>query len=225
MPITGAIFDCDGTLVDSMGMWFAVFDELLARHGVKGEEGLLHELESLNYEDECQVCHDRFGIGASGRDVEDEVAAVLREKYAHEVKAFEGCGDFLTQLSDAGIPMAIATSTPVEFVRIGLDANGIGDMFDSIVSTSDVGADKDHPDVYLTAMKRLGTPQETTWVFEDAPFGAKTARDAGFHVIGLINDHDGRDPELMASICDFVARGYDELEVANEGGSHRINKG
>ena len=213
MPITGAIFDCDGTLVDSMPMWFAIIPRMLDSHGVKVGKEFLLELESLNLEDECEACHERFGIGESWHDVWAELDVALRREYRENVRAWPGCREFLDELRAADIPMDIATSTPVHLVKIGLEANGLLDYFGSIYCTSDVGRGKDYPDVYLAAQNDLGTQTASTWVFEDAPFGAQTAKHAGYPVVAIINDHDGRDPEFMRQMSDILVTGYPELSL------------
>ena len=73
--------------------------------------------------------------------------------------------------------------------------------------------DKVEPDVYLEALRRLGTDKATTWVFEDAPFGAQTAQNAGFPVVALYNDHDGRDPVFMREHSNIFAHTYGEMSL------------
>ncbi|MCH4214242.1 MAG: HAD family phosphatase, partial [Atopobiaceae bacterium] len=181
--ITGAIFDCDGTLVDSMPMWFDAFPELVARHGGTMSDELVAELEPLNLEDECDVLYERLGIGRSGETLFAELYEQVREHYAHDVRAFDGCQAFLSTLAEAGIPMDVATSTTESLVWVALRANGLDGFFRRVFCTSDVGASKERPDVYLAALSELGTPKGSTWVFEDAPFGVEVARSAGFNTV------------------------------------------
>ena len=76
------------------------------------------------------------------------------------------------------------------------------------------GRDKVFPDVYLEAARRLGTPVGETWVFEDAPFGVRTSKRAGFNVVGLMNDHDGRDERDVQPWCDIYVHGFAELSLS-----------
>ncbi len=111
--------------------------------------------------------------------------------------------------------MIVASSTPVREVRCALAVHDIERYFVDVVSTEDVGGrDKEFPDVYLEALRRLGTDASTTWVFEDAPFGVQTSKRAGFHVVGLMNDHDGRREEDVRPWCDVYVHGYHELSLA-----------
>lgn len=213
MTITGAIFDCDGTLLDSMPMWFEAPHELLGRHGITGEDEFMRSMESLNLEDECEAFHERFGAGESGAALLDELNQIVCEHYAHDVQAFPGAREFVASLVAAGIPMAIATSTPVPDVLVGLRANGMDGFFGKVFCTSDVGRGKEYPDVYLAALDFLGTPRESTWVFEDAPFGVATANSLGFPVACIYNDHDGRDPQFLAEHATIFSNGYDAISI------------
>ena len=212
MEISGAIFDCDGTLVDSMGMWNSAFERLCARHGVEGVSQ--ERVESISLRDGCVLLHDEYGVEASADELYEEICSIVRDAYEHEVQIMPGARAFLDELAAAGVPMIIASSTPVRELGCALATHGLDGYFKDVVSTEDVGGrDKEFPDVYLEAARRLGTPRETTWVFEDAPFGVRTARRAGFAVVGLMNDHDGRREEDVRPWCDVFAHGFAELSV------------
>ena len=212
MEIAGAIFDCDGTLVDSMGMWVGAFGWLCARHGI--EEVPQERVESLSLRDGCALLHDEYGVRASVDELYEEICAHVRHAYEHEVALMPGARAFLDELAGAGVPMVLASSTPVRELRAALAAHGLTGYFQDVVSTEDVGGrDKEFPDVYLEAARRLGTPRDTTWVFEDAPFGVRTAHRAGFAVVGLFNDHDGRREDDVRPWCDIFAHGFAELSL------------
>lgn len=213
MELAGAIFDCDGTLVDSMGMWSHAAAWLCARHGATPPP--FDRIEALSLRDTCALLHSDLGIGTSPEALYEELCAHVRDAYEHEVALMPGARAFLEELAATGVPMVIASSTPVRELRCALAAHGIEHFFADVVSTEDVGGrDKEFPDVYLEAARRLGTPREATWVFEDAPFGVRTARRAGFPVVGLLNEHDGRREEDVRPYCDVFAHGFAELSPA-----------
>lgn len=214
MPISGAIFDFDGTIVDSMPMWQYVPDRLLQRYGQRMTPEAFEATEPLNCDDECAWFHEHLGVGESGEALFDELRAMVRDEYAHVVKAYPHVTEFLQSLADAGIPMVIASSTPADDIRVGLRTHGLEDYFQDVIFTGDVGRGKEFPDVYEHALKQLGTPMDTTWVFEDAPFGVRTAHEMGFPVVAIMNDHDGRDEAFLRANCDILVHGYDELSLA-----------
>ena len=213
MAIEGAIFDFDGTLVDSMPMWTDVCVRLLRRYGVEDAERVFAEHESLDMEQKCVWYHENLGIGASPEQLCDELRGDVSRAYRHEVSRFSGCRRFLEELRAHGVPMVIASATPKDLLREGLEAQGLSEFFQDVVFAGDVGMSKDHPHVYVAACERLGTNREGTWVFEDAPFGVRAAARAGFPTAALFNDHDGRDERFLRQWATVVLHGYESLGI------------
>lgn len=221
MDILGAIFDVDGTIVDSMGMWAATTEWVFTHYGAAMPDGFFERVEPLSLKEMCRIDHEEFGFGDSADDVYEAVCAHVRDCYAHEIQMFPGARELLEELAAAGIPMVVASSTPVREFTVALEAHGLSGFFRDTVSTEDVGGrDKEFPDVYLEACRRLGLdaddPEQRAgvWVFEDAPFGVQTSHKAGFRVVGLMNDHDGRREEDVRPYCDVYVHGYAELSLA-----------
>lgn len=192
------VFDCDGTLLRSMGMWLDAEPAVLATYGIETTSDDFHEFEPLSVTDACEGYHRKWGVGKDGSEVYGRLMDILGDGYRTKVSVREGVPAFLEELRAAGVPMAIATSTPAPLVRCGLSANGLEGYFDVIVTTGEAGASKDHPDVYDLALERLcaarGTevpPRGSVWVFEDAVFGLVSSGSAGYRRVGIY-DEEGR---------------------------------
>ena len=154
MPITGAIFDCDGTLADSMGMWRQVVEGLLVKRGMPVPPDFYERTEPVSLHDGCVMVHEEFGLGQDAESLYEELCADVRAAYAR-VPLLPGARDFLQELACAGIPMVMASSTPVRELRSCLETHGIAGFFKDVVSTEDVGGrDKEFPDVYEEALRR-----------------------------------------------------------------------
>lgn len=212
--ITGAIFDCDGTLVDSMPMWNAIVEDTFDAYGIAKTPELLAEAEAFNFDDMCFWFHDRFGIGESGEAVLAQIRAEVQAHYLNDIELFEGCRAFLDELRNAGVRMLILSATTEPEVRVALRAHGLEDYFERVIQTSETGSDKEHPAAYQYALAKLGTPMDQTWVFEDAPFAVRTAHDMGLKTVCLYNDHDSRDLAFCTQHADILAHGYAELSLA-----------
>lgn len=213
--ISGAIFDCDGTLIDSMGMWYSVLRRLTESHGLVASSELRERLEPMTIPDSCAVLHEDFGLGESAEALVEELHTMVAHAYTHSIGEIPGARAFVHSLVAAHIPLVVASSTTSSLVREALRVQGIDSCFEDVLCTAEVrcGRDKDFPDVYLAALERLGTPGSQTWVFEDAPFGVRTARRAGFHVVGIHNDHDGRDEALVRAWSDVYSENYTSVSL------------
>lgn len=216
------IFDCDGTLLDSMGMWLGIQPELLARYGFSLTPSDFARFEHLSLEEECHAYHDVWGIGESGDAVYAELESMLRDRYATQIEARSGVRAFLDEARAAGIPMCIATSTPSHLVYIGLEHNGMAGYFSGITTTAEAPRPKGFPDIYDLALSRLRDAHLVddcnpcdVWVFEDALFGLTGAGAGGYRRVGIF-DPSGRSarPDVMTN-CELFVDEFEELALAD----------
>ena len=217
MAVKGAIFDCDGTLLDSMPMWTESCVGLLESYGVQDATRIFFEHESLDMDKKCFWYHDNLGIGESGEALFRELWERVERAYAEKVRPYDGCAAFLEELRGSGVPCVIVSATPTELVKSALQCHGLLEYFDDVLFVGDLGRGKEFSDCYLGAWRLLGTPREDTWVFEDAPFGVRSAVWAGFPTVAILNDHDGRDERFLGRWATHVARSYKGLHMASLG--------
>jgi beta-phosphoglucomutase-like phosphatase (HAD superfamily) len=210
MQKTGVVFDCDGTLLDSMKAWHGVDDRIAAKYGFSITKEDRDELNQRTLPECCEYLHDKLGVGEDVEAVREMILDDMREFY-RGAKAKPGVYDFVEGLAKAGVPMSVASTTPPELLRIGLDAAGLTDYFEAIVSAEDVGASKREPLVYDVASEPFGTARENTWGFEDALYAATTLRGAGYKVACIYDtDHAGTRAELT-EISDLFIEGFDQI--------------
>lgn len=214
------IFDCDGTLIDSMGMWLEIQPKLLASYGMDLTADDFAKFESLSVEDECKAYHEEWGVGESGEAVFARFDTMLLEEYRTNIHARSGVRAFLEEAERAGVVCAIATSTPEHLVRAGLAANDLERFFPVIVTTEMAGRSKDFPDVYNLTLARAcefagveEPPHGEVWVFEDAPFGLKSAGGAGYRTVGIFDPHGRGTREEVFALADLPVDEFTELTL------------
>ena len=189
MKIKGAIFDCDGTLVDSLGFW-KIFYEMLGEKYFnnrnfwpKSEDD--HAMRTQNVAFLGQLLHSKYGAGKSGEEIRDYFFERFVWYYDEVVQLKPGVEEFLACLKRHNVKMCVATASELDIVKRILARHNVSQYFEGIVSCTEVGAGKDKPDVFLAAEKFLGTPHEETWVIEDSALAIETAKKAGFPVVGV----------------------------------------
>ncbi|WP_418844329.1 thiamine diphosphokinase [Parafannyhessea umbonata] len=214
MPFSAAIFDCDGTLVDSMPMWHRETVDLLKRHGVADPEAVFFESEPLPLHEMCAYLHEHYIPDATGDELASELLSGVRRGYAHDVRMLPGCRAFLDELRAAGIPMVIVSATSRPELQVALEAQDIAGYFEDVISCGGRLRSKEYPDAWEAALKVLGTPARDTWVFEDAPFSTRGARKVGLRTVCLFSPHGDRDEAECRDSCDVFVHGYAELSVA-----------
>lgn len=182
------LWDFDGTLVDTEGRWIEAEVRVMADHGVEWDPETAEQYVGGPL---TEVCED-MSSATGGRVGVDEVRAELISTVAtmnagREVPWRPGVPELLTELSGAGVPMAIVTGSARDVVAPVLDVmtRQLGDVFAAVVSFDDVTPDtaKPAPDAYLIAAERLGVDIADCLVVEDSPKGAEAGSAAGAVVL------------------------------------------
>ena len=206
-----AIFDMDGTLVDSMGYWNRLADEYLARFGLPGlSPALKEESIALTMLESAQLFIREFGLPGTPEQIAGEINALMKEHYRTDVPLKPGAAELLARLKAAGVKMCVASSTAPALIDACLRRLGVRDHFRFLLSSEEVGAGKDRPDVYLEAARRLGGQPQDTIVFEDAPFAVRTAKGAGFPVAAVYDPSAAEDQEELRALADWYLLRLDD---------------
>ena len=212
MNITGAIFDFDGTLFDSMHVWKGIRYKFFDIIGIELTEDDRKAFEGL-YLSECiSLARERFSLKETHNELLEKVFDYIRSRYMIEAEPKNDIIEFLDKLKAKGVKMGIATATGESALIPLLEKYGMREYFTSIYSTYTVGASKREPKIYDTVLQDLGTEKETTWIFEDALYAATTAKANGYNVVGIYDVSEPNQAELK-SLVDFYIQNYGELDV------------
>jgi len=131
----------------------------------------------------------------------------MRDHYEVGVPVRPGARELIRSLQGR-LPLAVASNTDGDLVRLALEVAGLDDAFAAIVTAVEVGRGKPHPDVYITACELLGVPPDDAVAFEDSPLGVRAAKAAGMTCVG-IPERDGVD--LTTNGADLVVGSLAEL--------------
>lgn len=213
MEVSGVIFDCDGTLLDTMGAWRQAERALAARAGATLDDRDIDVLNTLTVLEAGTFFNERFGIGACPEEAAGMLQDSVADHYARSVEARTGAVAFVRALASIGIVMGVASSSPRNLLEIGLGRAGLRECFSIVASTDDVGASKREPAVYDYARSFLGTAKAETWVFEDAAYALRTLRAAGYPTIGIHDRDDSGTFAELSALADCAIRGYAELDL------------
>ena len=194
--IKGVIFDIDGVLLDSLEIWTDLGARYLVSIGKEPEQGLADILFSMSMEQGAAYLKERYCVPETTEEIYGGLQDMLRDYYFYEVKAKPGAQQLLSTVSDAGISITAATSSPRGLIERALERNGLIGYIDRIFTNSEIGKSKHFPDIYNAAAAHMGTEPEETLVFEDSLYALKTAAAAGYRTAGVAEckgepDQDG----------------------------------
>jgi HAD superfamily hydrolase (TIGR01509 family) len=186
--LSGAIFDLDGTLIDSMHIWNSAGAEYIKRVGKTPEDGIWIKLQPMTTAQTAEYICKNYGVNVSPADVVEDLFRIIADFYTNEVLPKEGAIDFLELLRLHGVKMCIATATDRHLVDAALKKCGLMQYFKAILTCTEVGVSKMQPDIFNQALSAIGTPKSETLVFEDAYFAVLTLKKAGFTVAAVYDE-------------------------------------
>lgn len=205
MKIKGAIFDLDGTLLDSMHVWDTLGSRYLINRGIKPEDGLDDKFKTFSIIQAAEYYRSQYGISDTVEKIIDDLNKTVEYEYFNNIKPKKGVIKMLDMLTEKGVKMCIATATDRYLVEECLRANKMEKYFSRIFTCTEVGAGKDSPQIFEASMVFLGTEKENTCVFEDSAYAIQTAKAAGFYVIGIADKYaQGGSDAVKASADEYV---------------------
>ena len=190
MRIRGAIFDVDGTLLDSMFIWDTIGETYLRSIGYQPKENLNETFKNMSLHQAARYYQTEYGVTLSIDEIMDGVNAMLERYYRFEVPLKPGVAELLERLRQSGVKLCIATATDRHLVEAALDRCGVLSCFGEIFTCNEVGHGKDEPDIFEEALRFLGTEKAETVVFDDALYAVRTAKEAGFPVAAVYDSHE-----------------------------------
>lgn len=183
--IQAMIFDLDGSLMDSMWVWRRIDIEYLDRFGIKAPADIQTDIGGISMHETAIYFQKRFGITDSLEQMKADWNQMAWDHYTHDVMPKKGAEDLLHECVRRGIRTGIASSNSRELVEQVVRSRGMFDLFDTIVTGSEVQRGKPQPDIYLRCARELSVEPAACLVFEDIPDGIAAAHNAGMRCIAV----------------------------------------
>ena len=176
--IQGLIFDCDGTLADTMPLHYLAWRETVQARDADFPEKLFYELAGVPSERIVEILNETFGYRLDPKQTAEAKEYLFLETYLPQAQPIEPVVAIARKYKGQ-LPMAVATGAVQAVVQLNLKAIGLADFFDTVVAADDVARGKPAPDTFLEAARRLKVAPRYCQVFEDSDLGLEAARRAG----------------------------------------------
>lgn len=213
MRLQSAIFDMDGTLLDSMPMWRSRASTLVRSHGITPPPGLDRQVSPLSLREGAAYCKEACGLPGTVEELEKQLWDQIDDFYRHEVRPKPGLVPFLTVLKMEGVWMYVATATDRPLAEAALKTAGIDGFFRGMITSQEAGQHKrDGPEIYERALRRLRSSKKDTVVFEDALHALRTAKEAGFRT-AAVYDPSEPNQEEMRRLAEYYIESFEELTL------------
>ena len=210
MRITGAIFDVDGTLLDSMPIWENADRDYLLNKGITPQEGIGEITKTMSIVEVAEYFRSHYGFTETVQEIVADMNRFIENFYYNIVMPKDGVDEFLQMLQSQNVKMCVATATDKYLVEAALKRTGLLKYFSEIFTCTGVGKGKNDPLIYLKALEHIGTEKDSTYVFEDAIHAVRTAKSAGFKVVGIYDK--SQNESLIKNEGDLYVRSYRDIK-------------
>ncbi len=225
------IFDMDGTLIDSVGIWNQVDMEILSKYGQNGAAELTekevqqqrdellrkHKGAAKPYEEYYRELKAKYGFSVSAEEAIKARYDLAQEMLATRIDYKPGAEEFLKTLKARGFVLAIASTTKRDNMEVYRNKNKnimskapIDETFSLVYTREDAAQMKPDPEIYLKAMETLGFEPSECLIFEDSLIGAEAAKASGAEVAVVYDKYSDDEREEINALADYIVSDYNQ---------------
>lgn len=216
MDFKAAIFDLDGTLLNSMDVWEEIDMKFLHKRGLIVPDNYVTEICARSFAEAARYTIDLFGLTESIGEIITEWNAMAAYEYAQNVRLAPFAADYLLKLKGMGIRLAVATGLPEKLYYPCLENNGVVSLFDALCSTEQVERGKEYPDIFQFTAKKLGIVPNKCIVFEDVLPAIISAKQAGMIVYGVYDKYSSNNRSKIEAIADGYLTSFQNAPLPNK---------
>ncbi len=206
-----AIFDLDGTVLDSTDVWNQIDAVFFAERQIELPEDYAKTIAPMGFYKAAVYTVETFGLDETPDEVVRVWNGMAQAAFARDVGLKPNVKPYLEQLRSQNIRLCIATASHPELFVPALERNGVMELFDKITTITEVRRGKGFPDIYWKAAESVQTPVADCVVFEDILEGVRGAKDGGFYTVGVYDKNARADTEKIKTASDRFIYDYAEL--------------
>lgn len=207
----GAIFDLDGTLLDSMDVWNKIDTQFLSKRGLTQPDDYLQKVAAMGAVPSAKYTKELFNLDMSEEEIIAEWFAMAKIAYAKEIQAKPGAIRFVRYLKSLGYQLAVATSGSEELFLPTLKRLQIDTCFDYFVTSAMVGVSKNQPDIYLQCAKQMNLNPSECLVFEDILSAVRSAASREFYTVAIYEPHNAKEQQEIQKTSHLYIHSFEEI--------------
>lgn len=220
MKIKGAIFDMDGTILDSLMFWDILWRQIGEKYMGNAEfrpcDEVNKNVRTMIYADAMAYFKEYYNIPGETEDFVRFAKDSITEFYKTTAKPKAGAKEILESLKAKDIKLALASATSLSKIKLALEYHGMLKYFDFVLSCAEIGAGKEKPDIYMKAASLMELSPEDIAVFEDSFVALETARGAGFRTVGLFEKYNFNQERMKKASDIYMSEGETLLDIMDK---------
>lgn len=208
-----ALFDCDGTLLDSMPMWINLATDVMATYGVDLPREAERETASMSHEEAAQFYADTFLGGKGADELAARFSTTLEHNYSERLALKPNVREVLETLHAKGVPMAVASSTDAYLLEMCLKRLGLRDYFRFVQTVDNSGFSKNSDEYFQLACRQLGCAPADVLFFDDALYALERAKKNGLGIVAVQDDTQSDHDAEIRAISDHYITNFNEIPI------------
>ena len=205
------LFDLDGTLIDSNGVWQDVDERFLSARNLTATTEYLDAVGHAIFPTAARFTIDYYHLNESPEAIMDEWMSLAKDAYDNHIPLKPGVLEYLHQLMDAGETLALVTACVPELGYAVLNRHGLTPLFQHLVFAQELGLEKRDPRFFQQVLCHLNVSPADCTFYEDSPKNCAIAKKMGMTVIGILDPLYKNEESLLREICDRCIRDFTEL--------------
>ncbi len=206
-----ALFDMDGTLVDSMWVWESAPVEVLKRFEIEPDDAAFSVFREKGYRDTAKYLVEHYNLPISSHEAMVMMDQAVIPAYRTDVALKDGALEYLRLLQEKGVKCCILTANNAELVDIIKDRFGLGEYISSFITASGIGNTKAEPDIFIKVSLLFGVRLSDCVLFEDSSYAIKTAKPLGIKTVGIKDPFGEAQRDYLQCNCDRYVTSFREL--------------
>lgn len=205
------LFDFDGTLVDSNGVWVEVDNGFLARRGLVPTREYSEAVGHSIFPIAAQFTKDYYHLDIEPQAIMDEWLGMARQAYAEHIPLKPGAREYLEACAQRGEPGVLLTACVPELCQSALERHGLGRFFTQIIYVQQLGLEKRDPRAFVRALELLGAAPEACTLYDDSPGACQAAQSLGIRTVGVYDAFYASYEDEMRARCERYIHSFTEL--------------
>ena len=198
-------------MLDSLSVWADSDREFITGLCMEYHQKHSFAMKKMHFDSACEYLVREFSLPLTAEETGKRILEIVEEHYINGVPLKDGAEEFLAAAKNAGIKMCVATSNKKALAEASLNAKGIMEYMEFVITSDEVGGGKESPDIFLKAAEMLGAKPSETAVFEDSIHSLLSAKSAGFKVIGVYDKLCPEEFDEIEKSADMTITSFSEL--------------
>lgn len=206
-----ALFDMDGTLVDSMGVWEYAPAGALKKLGIEPDEEAFNVFREKGYSETAKYLVKKYSLEISDHEFMTLMDETVIPFYHNDVQLKEGALEYLQLLQDKGVRICLLSANNIELVNIIRERFELDKYIRDFISTSNFGNTKAEPEIFVKLAMLYGVKVTDCVLFEDSKYAIKTAKSVSMKTVGIKDAFSKKDEAYMQENCTRFISSFNEL--------------